>query len=138
VGTATPAGHDAAAAERALGCTNIAEDSLDAAGVDLWGPVAVAAPGDGCDTARQARVIAERLDRIGAIVLDVRGTWCVGPEWACGLLVALRRFRALGRDCLVAAGRDVGRVRALPGVPEGFVFDTVEEAVWVGLQIAGG
>ena len=131
-------GADDAPEEAVLDCTTIAEDSLDAAGVDLWGPVAVAVPGDARDTARQARVIAELLGRIGAVVLDVRGTWCAGPEWACGLLAALQRFRALGLECVITAGNHAKAVRALPGVPEGLVFSGVEEAVWAALQIVGG
>ena len=117
--------------------TTLAEDSLDAAGVDLWGPVAVAALGDACDTGRQLRVIGDRIGSIGAVVLDLRGIWQAGPEWACALLAAWTRYRGLGRECLIAAGGHADRVRALPGIAGGLVFVTVEEAVWSALQIAG-
>ncbi len=129
---------DAGAGEaRALDGTTMAEDSLEAAGVDLWGPVAVAALGDARDTGRQLRVIGDRLGCIGAVVLDLRGIWCTGPEWACALLVAWTRYRALGRECLIAAGGHADRVRALPGITGSLVFSSVEEAVWSALQIAG-
>ena len=121
----------------ALDGTTIAEDSLDAAGVDLWGPVAVVVLGDGRDTARQLRVMGDRIGCIGALVLDLRGVWCPGPEWACALLAAWARYRALGCECLIAAGGNADRVRALPGIARSLVFGTVEEAVWHALQIAG-
>ncbi len=130
------AGDEAAQGPRLDG-TSMAEDSLDAAGVDLWGPVAVAVLGDALDTARQLRVIGERLGCIGAVVLDLRGIGRPGPEWACALLAAWTGYRGLGRECLIAAGGEADRVRALPGMAGGLVFGTVEEAVWSALQIAG-
>jgi len=131
-----PAG-DQAAQGRMLDGTTMAEDSLDAAGVDLWGPVAVAVLGDARDTARQLRVIGERIGCVGAIVLDLRGIGRGGPEWACALLAAWTGYRGLGRECLIAAGNQADRVRSLPGMAGGLVFGTVEEAVWSALQIAG-
>ena len=121
----------------ALDGTTIAEDSLEAAGIDLWGPVAVVALGDVRDTARQIRVMGGRMGCIGALVLDLRGVWRAGPEWACALLAGWTRYRALGCECLIAAGGHADRVRALPGIAGGLVFGTVEEAVWNALQIAG-
>jgi hypothetical protein len=81
--------------------------------------------------------MAGRMGCIGALVLDLRGVWRAGPEWACALLAAWTRYRALGCECLIAAGGHADRVRAVPGIAGGLVFGTVEEAVWNALQMTG-